>query len=539
MTDLDKGRTDLDEGMREGIVFPQLSGLNWPSYLLEAWRTLYELGVPEKNIRLVPELGHFAVPEISEQEPPGPVYDILGERLIVRRVDPSEVRPRLTVSVRADTVDTVHQNPVTGREKYSARTVGRLAHFLPPLLAGLPGGKPADPALPFLEAATRQMSGAYPELAATLLEEVRSALEVGVGAGLAVITETDPNEQAAILRRHARENTDPEVNATSYAAWLAMADKLPPHDLDGIAEAALPAALAVFRQWADVLYGPNLEAAPPYPFWTDLGPEDLLHQRLLFREMEIALSYETLWGREKLIRELLEIMTTEAFLATAVLDSLHGIGWVHGRISDIAAQPGHLDGWFLSVTGGQNSRTLMQGRLAEWAASDGGALGVGAEELSVLDPTEQAQFWALAVWRRETADPILLLETAAQRLIHPGAAVVWTRYAPAPSRPGTLLAQPGSTAVLGGAALLLYPGVRVQLPVGSGGVEGERAKAVLTLLLRVFLPVSLRVEVLWSQSAARLDQPTYLQHPFQSGAFLSPPDAWLPEESPLSDPLTL
>ena len=348
----------------------------------------------------------------------------------------------------------VASSPVGTKESRNARTVAAgLAHFLPPLLAGLPGGMPADPALPFLEAVTRQMSRTYPELAARLPEEVRSALEIGVGAGLAVITATDPDEQAAVLRRHARENTDPEKSAAHYAAWLAMADKLPARDLDGIAEAALPAASAVFRQWADALYGPNLEAAPPYPFWADLAPDDLLHQRLLLREMEIALSYETLWGREKLIRELLEIMTTEAFLATAVLDSLHGIGWVHGRLSDIAAQPGRLDGWFLSVTGGQNSRTLMQERLAEWAASEGGVLGVTAEELSVLDPIEQAQFWVLAAWRRETADPVLLLETAAQRLIHPDAAVLWTRYAPVPSRPGTLLAQPGSTAVLGGAAL--------------------------------------------------------------------------------------
>lgn len=525
--------------MSETIVFPQLSGLNWPSYLLEAWRTLYALGVPEQNIRLVPELGHFAVPEISEQEPPGPVYDILGERLIVHRIDPAEVRPRLTVSVRADTVDTVRRNPDTGIEEYHARTVGRLAHFLPPLLAGLPGAAPADPALPFLEAVTQQMSRTYPELGASLPEEVRSALEIGVGAGLAVITATDPDEQAAVLRRHARENTDPEASAAHYAAWLALSDKLPSRDLDGISEAALPAASAVFRQWADALYGPNLEAAPPYPFWADLAPEDLLHQRLLFREMEIALSYETRWGREKLVRELLEIMTTEAFLATAVLDSLHGIGWVHGRISDTAAHPGKLDGWFLSLTGGQNSRTLMQERLAEWAASDGGVLGVSADDLAVFDPTEQAQFWALAAWRRETADPILLLETAAQRLIHPDTAVLWTRYAPAPSRPGTLLAQPGSTAVLGGAALLLYPGVRIQLPVDSGGAEGERARAVLALLLRVFLPVSLRVEVLWSQSAARLDQPTYLQHPFQSGASLSPSETPVSEDAAMSDPLTL
>ena len=85
------------------VVFPQLSGLNWPSYLLQAWPTLHALGVPEENLRLLPELGHFAVPEISAQEPPGPAYDPLSERLTVHRVDPAEVRPRLTVSVRADT----------------------------------------------------------------------------------------------------------------------------------------------------------------------------------------------------------------------------------------------------------------------------------------------------------------------------------------------------------------------------------------------------------------------------------------------------
>ncbi len=527
----------------ETVVFPQLSGLNWPSFLLQAWHTLDTLGVPEQNIRLVPELGHFAVPEISRQEPPGPEYDPLGERLIVHRVDPREVRPRLIVSVRADTLDYLRRDPATGAEETQTRTVGRLAHFLPPLMAGLPGAPPADPSLPPMESLIRQVSDAYPELGAILPEDERSALEIGIGTGLTVLTARDPAAQDAAIQRHAAPNTDPEANAAYYAAWLRMADKLPTHAVDGIPEAVLPVAHAIFRQWADALYGSNLQAAPPYPFWSDLASEDLLHQRILFREMEVALSYETRWGREKLVRELLEILTTEAFLAAAVLDSLHGIGWVHGRIADIAAGPAPLDGWFLSVTGGQNSRTLMQERLAAWSQLEDGVLGITAADLVVLDPAQQAQFWALAAWRRESADPLVLLQTAAQRLIHPEAAVLWTRYVPVPSRPGTLLAQPGSTAVLGGAALLLYPGVRVQLPVDGGSAEGERAKAVLTLLLRVFLPVSFRAEVLWSRSAARLDQPTYLQHPFQSGASLSgtisEASVSLSEESPLSDPLTL
>jgi len=522
-----------------GVVFPQLSGLNWPSYLLEAWRTLDALGVPEENIRIVPEIGHFAVPEISGQEPPGPVYDALGERLIVHRVDPAEVRPRLTVSVRADALDYFRRDPLTGREERQTRTMGRLAHFLPPLLAGLPGAAPADPALPPLNALAHQIGESYPELRAVLPEDIRSDLEIGIAAALTILTTPDPEEQAAAVSRYAVQYMAPEARAARHAAWLTMTDKLPARGIDGIADADLPVAFAFFRQWADALYGPNPEAAPPYPFWIELSAAEKLRQRLLLREMEVALSYETLSGREKIIRELLEIMTTEAFLATAVFDSLHGIGWVHGRIKDMAAGNSELDGWFLSVTGGQSSRSLLQSKLAHWAEPEDGVLGVTASALAVLDETEQTQLWALAAWRRETADPILLLATAAQRLIHADASVEWTRYTPVPSRPGTLLSQPGSTAVLGGAALLLYPGVRIRLPVDDTGEEGIRARAVLPILLRLFLPVCCRVEVLWREAAARLDQPTYLQHEFQTGATLSGMSAAGAEEQPLSDPLTL
>ena len=98
-------QADTQEAEDETIVFPQISGLNWPSYLLQAWRTLHALGVPEENLRLLPEIGHFAVPEISSQEPPGPAFDPFSERLTVHHVDPAAVRPRLTVSVRADVVE--------------------------------------------------------------------------------------------------------------------------------------------------------------------------------------------------------------------------------------------------------------------------------------------------------------------------------------------------------------------------------------------------------------------------------------------------
>ena len=523
----------------DGVVFPQLSALNWPSYLLETWRTLAALGVPEQNIRFVPEIGHFAAPEISVQEPPGPVYDPLGERLIVHRVDPAEVRPRLTVSVRADELNYFQPNPVTGTEERQTRIVGRLAHFLPPLLAGLPGAAPAEMSAIPLETLAAQVNTAYPELCAVLPNDVRQDLEIGVGAVLKALAARDPAEQADALKQVSAQQVAPTVRAVLHAAWMRMADKLPAQGIQGVKDIDLPAALTLFRQWADVLYGPHLEAAPPFPFWTELSLEDALHQRILLAEMEIILSYETLWGRGKIIHEFLEIMTTEAFLATAVLDSLHGIGWAHGRIADMAAANTDLEGWFLSVSGGPNSRSLLQSRLMQWAASEDGVVGVGKADLAALDETEQAQLWALVAWRRETADPIVLLETAAQRLIHPESTVQWTRYVPAPSRPGTLLAQPGGTAVLGGAALLLYPGVRIQVPVSDAGDEGARARSVLRVLLRVFLPVCCRVEVLWRESAARLDQPTYLRHEFQQGVALSGAGTTVKEEKPLSDPAAL
>ncbi|MDQ2798877.1 MAG: hypothetical protein M3Y13_04450, partial [Armatimonadota bacterium] len=242
-------------------------------------------------------------------------------------------------------------------------------------------------------------------------------------------------------------------------------------------------------------------------------------------------SYETVWERERIVREMVEIVSSEALLATAVIDSICGIGWIHGRISDQrvnSAGAGRLDGWFLSVTGGQNSRTALQTHLEEWAEGSG-FLGVGREvspngdwlDTDVLSETERMQLWSLAAWRREAADPFVLFETAARRLIHPDVVVHPAQFAPVHSRPGSLLAQPGSTAVLGGAAQLLYPGVTLEVPLADQDEDAPKARKTLALLERLFLPVCCRVEVLWRESAARLDRPSYLRHDFQTGARLS------------------
>jgi len=534
----------MEEEVRETVVFPQLSGLNWPSYVLQAWQTLHTLGVPEENLRLLPEMGHFSAPEISSQEPPGPVYDSLSERLIVHRVDPAEVRPRLTVSVRTDIVD--YFVPDGEGERCVSREVGRLAHFVPPLLAGLPGAPPPEPPQSPLEDLTRQVCAAYPELMRSLPAETRVLLEAGADDILAVLAIDHAEENAEHLAKLVQQATqrvaESEQRTACREAWLVMAAKLPPRGVEGLEDSARPSAMATLERWAFLLYGP--EAAAEDDAWTELTFQERSDQRALLRALLSALSYETGRERERIVRELMEITTTEALLATAVADSLNGIGWIHGRISDMRASgTGRADGWFLSVTGGRSSRSLLQARLEEWAES-GGVLGVGLTpdrqtlDISELDSAQQMQLWSLAAWRRESADPFILLETAAQRLIHPEVVVRPRRYVPAFSRPGTLLAQLNSTAVLGGAALLQYPGVVLEMPLSDEDEDAGKARATLAALLRLFLPVCCRVEVLWRESEARLDRPTYLKHEFQTGARLS---SWAEDEDDVAagDPMTL
>lgn len=532
---------EAQEEVKETVVFPQLSGLNWPSYILQAWQTLHTLDIPEENLRLLPEIGHFAAPEINGQEPPGPVYDSLSERLIVHRVDPAEVRPRLAVSVRADIVD--YFVPDGEAERCESRLVGRLAHFVPPLLAGLPGvPSPAYPQSP-LEDLTQQVCAAYPELMRSLPSEIRVLLETGAEDVFAVLAEEDEERLAALARQATQRITEPEERAACRDAWHLMAAKLPPHGIEGLEDTARPAALLVLMRWAFLLYGPEPEAAAQDAAWTELTSEARSDQRALLRALLSALSYEVVRERERVVRELMEIMTTEALLATAVADSLSGIGWIHGRISDLRASGvGRADGWFLSVTGGRSSRSLLQARLEEWAEADG-VLGVGlipdrqTLDIGGLDAAQQAQLWSLAAWRRESADPFVLLETAAQRLIHPEVVVRPQRYVPAFSRPGTLLGQLGSTAVLGGAALLQYPGVVLEIPLSDDDDGADAARTTLAALLRLFLPVCCRVEVLWRESEARLDRPTYLKHEFQTGARLS--SDFNDDDAPEGDPATL
>ena len=148
----------LDENSNEAagpplVTYPQVSGINWPSYLLQVWLTLHRIGVPEKNLRFLPEIGHFALPEVMEEEPGedwerhspdmemrhprSALYDPASQRATGDKVDPQMARPRLKVNVRTDTY-WKETFGTSAADNLTAQQVGRLAHFVEPLLAGLP-----------------------------------------------------------------------------------------------------------------------------------------------------------------------------------------------------------------------------------------------------------------------------------------------------------------------------------------------------------------------------------------------------------------
>lgn len=572
----------------EGVIFPQLSGLNLPSHLLQVWLTLRDLGVPETNLRLIPEFGHFALPEVTDSDPDddpdddasepaslrhprGPLYDGSTNRVIVQRVDdPSRLRPRLTVNVRSEvllrpSIDGDEESE--GEERIEHQIVGRLAHFVEPMLAGLPDtpeDAAGDPGEKPLARLTRQVAARYPELMATIPMKVRDALRELAQELESALAETE-NEgtRRSFVRAALRALTRPKRDTAAQAdflvacrdAFLQMAGKLPAlegarRDADPHAQtenglmndaARLTLALARFQGWADTLFLPEAgeRLGETERFLAELEEEERSDQRVLFHRLHLALDDETPRERARIIRHLLEILTTEAFSAVAAIDHLWGIGWIHGSMRDfgLSAQPpgpagstgrrrsahpgARAETLLLSVTGGFSSRTLLLALVGGWV-ENGEFLGVGRPDTRLFSAGERAELWSLVTWRRETGDPLVLLEIAVRRLVHPDIAVRWTSAVEAAGLYGTLWAQLGSTAVLGGKARLFYPGVEIRIPLAEDADEAARAvEAKLRLLIRLFLPITLRVELVWREPLARLGQGAYLRHPFQTGIRLA------------------
>ena len=556
-------------------VFPFLSALNWPSNVPHVWLALYHFGIQEQQIRFLPEMGHFAAPEVieeEEREDPEPDSDLLSKRhpysakyfketqprrrygAKVNFVEPDEVFPRLKVNIRAETRTYYEYDAAGNAIPQFEETVGRLAHFFPPMMAGLKGtyapDVPSDirPGEKPLQMLTRQVCDTYRELMKTIPPDARDTL-------LAI---SEPLEKALIADDpNIRENwarTAAEVPGfltdlpACYEAFLELTDKLSVTEEDGISAQALRAERITFRRWADALFRAypddrkiELRTGAVLQILEALEPDSRRNQHTLLLKLVATLAYEYPQERTRIVREMMEIMTTQVFGAVAAIDCLWGIGWINGPISNFRLDPTPptYDALLLTVTGGLNHRDLLMTLMAKWARENA-FLGVGKPEeardrepiagrerldLSVLTAEEQREMWALAAWRRDASEPLAVLETALDRLVTAGTRIELSRYTPAVSAFGTLFTQPGSTATLGSAALMQYPRVRVLIPLAEDADEiSARAKAALDIVLRVFLPVSLRVEIVWEEAIARLGRSTYLNHDFQKGVRLA--DTW-------------
>jgi hypothetical protein len=567
--------------MADRVIFPHLHGQNYPSYVLQVFMKLCRLGVPQENIRFLPDVCHFAEPEVfvepmhedpepdsekmSLRHPQGPMYDSRTRRIVVQEVNPEAVVPRLKVNIRSDRHFQYIYNDLGDEIGIRDEQRGRLEHFMAPLLAGLPSLEEEEPAADWLPEErplariTRQVCARYPELMRGLDPEIADALQRISDSLWKAFSEKEPSRRApfvqAALQALARQ---PDVVQVRDAFQL-MAQKLPRQEMEGLADDQIRGAIEEFERMGGLLFIPDpaIRAQELGSLIGSYGERECDVLRTLIREFQKRLSYENDIERARIVRELIEIMTTEAFIGVAVSDFLWGVGWIHGRISEFRTDSGRTDrdGYVLSQTGGLDHRTMLASIMGRWA-EEGTFLGVGAPssqaeegvggrsrlEIGVLSAAEKRELWSLAAWRRDTPDPILLLETAARRLVHPQVWVELTRWVCAPSRFETLFVQPGVTAALGAQGWLHYPGVVIHVPLSEDEDDAAvQAKAKLEIVMRLFLPVCFRAEVVWQEAVARLDRPSYLQHDFQQGIRLVDPWAAMNEDGveEANDPVTL
>ena len=242
-------------------IFPFISALNWPSNVPHAWLALHQFGIQEQQFRFVPEIGHFAAPEVieeEEREDPEPDSDILSKRhpfspkffretdpqprygAKVNYVDPAEVFPRMKVNVRAETRTHFDYDAEGNAIPKFDEVVGRLAHFFPPMMAGLKGtyDPEAPPELRSGEKPvamlTRQVCAAYPELMRTIPPDARNTL-LAVSEWLEkALLADNANVQENWVRQAAEVPGFLTDLPACYGAWVEVADKIAVTEEDGL-----------------------------------------------------------------------------------------------------------------------------------------------------------------------------------------------------------------------------------------------------------------------------------------------------------------
>ena len=516
---------------------PDVFSYNRPSNLLAAWMKLRGAGVPVENIRFLPRTGSASLPEVTID--PGR--------------DPMSDRVEISVNVGLQRRIEVKAGGPDEPDERNTITTGRLAHFLEPLLAGIPShpGSPVPDAQP-IDRFVSGLQSAFQELNPTVSPELRDRLDE-IAAQIENALACDAVQRPPIVEALIRKTMDDPERAKTATALRKFLPGIQHQD---------PSIRREERQQVadDFLLLTEMMFASPTPehkrqlrahIETLAASEGLARgQQHMLQLLRRDLDWETEANCARCVRDLVEVVTTETFCAAAMCDMLWGVSYVNGLASELSTGAKvNVDGPVFTAIGGCDARSLLAILLGNWAKEET-VLGVGPTipagqsseqnrgyDLSVLTEAQREDLWNLVAWRRDAADPLVLLEIAARRFLHAGALVTPKRYEPVAASFGSLLgqiqraplAEPsaegarvvdfadgyGGTAVLGG-GLLTHPRAVLELPLQhDGGANAQRWDKTIEILRRLFIPVHLELEVVWQAKRAALDGATYLNHPFQ------------------------
>jgi len=560
---------------------PDISAFNRPSYLLAAWIKLYEAGIAEQKIRLLPIVGPPSLPEVSQ----GPA---LG--------DPFE---RLHINVGAQYRRDWRENAG------GVYQMGRLAHFQKPLLVGLEKGLETSERLALSEL-PKDYADADPLSRMVMELQKRYADELDSPKG--DVNQVDMTALTARLLGLLRS-----AGGVRNDGWTSLPGEVRDEIVALIGLIRDKTGRGRFRETAERLIPlQNRHGSQPYRDlvqWNDLlFPQRRTEERdkrrsllefvkelsnnrnrldaqiRLLEQFKTVVAWETPDNCTARIRELVEILTTEAFRAVIAFDALWGVSYLHGPPADwgsgqIARENSSvaLQGAALTTVGGCDARTLLALMLRQWVEHRA-LLGIGpitqrdqytglveGLDLTVFSDAEQKTLWTLVAWRREVSDPIVLLKVAVQSFLDAETQVFVRRYDHADAQLGSLYGQlrtpmreqattqgkkhptreVGGTAVLAG-GLLAQPHVVLYVPLAHrDDIVDKKLEQKLAILTCLFLPLHLHyqvlsskgdqdrsgntlgplpVEVVFQQKYAKLDGATYLNHPFQAAPSLAPKD---------------
>lgn len=553
---------------------PGLSTFNGPSYLLHAMEVLGALGVPEKNVRFLPAIDHFAGPEILAYR-----GRLIEHEATPGEFDPREAAVRLAVNVRDD---------------------NRLAWLLPFLAVGMPGrrlgeaeGSAAEGGAASLAERTRawvlqrfgtlreaepewtnrppverlveQLCECFPELLegahpddpptgfiragsfeADYRDGPQGEVNVSGDSAGAHVTYHDPFAERGFPEELL------EILFTKLFTAIACGDMLCGFDFDHRVEPEgrdIPVTIGAQSRIDDLAaWVRTYPHYPPLPFGEqDLPEADRKDWDAYLRGgPEQAPAYvtdETRWTAQDPALEAMYEELREGYRAgrTEDMTAWELLLLATRHLPDFVPHYPHQS----SVTGGLNLGGIALRLVHRWI--DGGHfMGMTREDLDRFDPVQQVVLCGLLIQRRSVFDYGGLFTSAVRLLVHPEIDVQFEAFVPQSTALGTPFSQPGKTMALGGACAFHSPEAVVHVPLDrTSGEEADAMEAKLDTVRRLFLPAHVPTRFQWGVGWVDLHPPVFPLDPKAeteafwgdtAGLITSRPE-WVPAEETVEEKL--